>query len=173
MSWNPSPVEHNYILFIYTLLVCVSVCIQKTSKRLNRSGQIFFVRPHLTPGKVYGWYFTRLSVCLYPKNVKAAEPIRPKFCVGPHVALGKDKGLWMIKILNICLQQNLIFENSENPRNFLLKSTSCFLFCFRMYTKRTCSQLNCKMGAKRTKRLCFKYEYIALSEKILSRGRFI
>ena len=26
-----------------------------------------------------------LFVCLYPINVETAEPIRPKFCVGPHV----------------------------------------------------------------------------------------
>ena len=31
------------------------------------------------------WVF----VCLYPINVKSAEPIGPKFCVGPHVAPGK------------------------------------------------------------------------------------
>jgi len=30
-----------------------------------------------------------LFVCLYPINVKTAEPIRPKFCVGPHVVPGK------------------------------------------------------------------------------------
>ena len=30
-----------------------------------------------------------LFVCLYPINVKTAEPIGPKFCVGPHVTRGK------------------------------------------------------------------------------------
>ena len=30
-----------------------------------------------------------LSVCLYPINVKTAEPIRPKFCVRTHMAPGK------------------------------------------------------------------------------------
>ena len=30
-----------------------------------------------------------LFVCLYPINVKTAEPIRPKFCVWPNVALEK------------------------------------------------------------------------------------
>jgi len=30
-----------------------------------------------------------LSVRLYPINVKTAEPIGPKFCVGPHVTPGK------------------------------------------------------------------------------------
>jgi len=30
-----------------------------------------------------------LFVCLYPMNVKTAEPIGPEFCVGPHVILGR------------------------------------------------------------------------------------
>ena len=30
-----------------------------------------------------------LSVCLYPINVKTAEPIEPKFFVGPHMTPGK------------------------------------------------------------------------------------
>ena len=62
----------------------------------------------------------------------------------------------MIKISNICLNQNSIFIKflkilkiyvffCENPR--------IFLFCFRKYTKRTCSQLIQKMGAKRPIRL--------------------
>ena len=42
-----------------------------------------------------------LSVCLYPINVKTAEPIGPKFFV-------PREGLWIIKISNICLYQNSI-----------------------------------------------------------------
>ena len=31
-----------------------------------------------------------LGVCLFvSNNVKTAEPVRPKFCVGPHVIPGK------------------------------------------------------------------------------------
>ena len=30
-----------------------------------------------------------LSVCLYPLNVKTADPNGPKFVVGPHVTPGK------------------------------------------------------------------------------------
>ena len=30
-----------------------------------------------------------LSVRLYPINVKTAEPIGPKFCVGPNMTLGR------------------------------------------------------------------------------------
>ena len=33
--------------------------------------------------------FVCLFVCLYPINVKTAEPIGPKFCVGHHVTTGK------------------------------------------------------------------------------------
>ena len=35
------------------------------------------------------WVFGGLFVCLYPINVKTAEPIGPKFFVGPHGAPGK------------------------------------------------------------------------------------
>ena len=34
-------------------------------------------------------YFACLSVCLYPINVKTAEPIGPKFFMGHHVTTGK------------------------------------------------------------------------------------
>ena len=48
-----------------------------------------------------------LSVCLYPINVKTAEPIGPKFFVGHLGTPGKV--YWMIEILNIYLHQNSIF----------------------------------------------------------------
>ena len=38
---------------------------------------------------IYFAYICCLSVCLYPINVKTAEPIGPKFCVWHHVAPGK------------------------------------------------------------------------------------
>ena len=37
-------------------------------------------------------YFACLGVCLYPINVKTAEPIGPNFFVGPHMNLGKVYG---------------------------------------------------------------------------------
>ena len=33
-----------------------------------------------------------MAVCLYPINVKTAEPIWPKFCVGPHMTNEKASG---------------------------------------------------------------------------------
>jgi len=34
-------------------------------------------------------YMLCLPVCLYPINVKTAEPIGPTFCVGSHMTPGK------------------------------------------------------------------------------------
>ena len=34
-------------------------------------------------------YILCLSVCLYPINVKTAEPIGPEFCVVPYLTTGK------------------------------------------------------------------------------------
>ena len=108
-----------------------------------------------------------LSVCLYPINVKTAEPIEPKFFVGHHVTTGKVYE-WS-KISNICLHKNSIFisiykfglsaclfvclfvsnkrQNGWTDRAKFFCGTSrdhrkgLWMFCFKMYTKRTCSQL--------------------------------
>ena len=39
-------------------------------------------------------YILCLSVCLYPINVKTAEPIRPKFSVGLDMSTGKFKTIY-------------------------------------------------------------------------------
>ena len=46
------------------------------------------------------------------------------------------EGLWTIKFSKICLYQNSIFENFENPRNFFSKIRKIFCFCF-LVTRRT------------------------------------
>ena len=80
-----------------------------------------------------------LLVCLYPRKVETAEPIRPQICCG--TSRDPKEGFWMIEFLKICLLQNSTFENFENPRLFSVKSAKFFVcFCFIMYTKRTCSQ---------------------------------
>ena len=43
------------ISFQSIYILCLFVCVQKTSKRLNRSGQIIFEGPHMTSGKGYEW----------------------------------------------------------------------------------------------------------------------
>ena len=83
--------------------------------------------------------FVCLSVCLFPINVKTAEPIGPKFFVGHH-----KEGLSKIKISNICLHQNSIFIKflkilkiheifCENPRII-------FVLFYDVH-KENCSQL--------------------------------
>ena len=48
----------------------------------------------------------------------------------------------IFSVSKICLLQNSIFEHFENPRIFIL-------FCFTIFTKRSCLQWKWKMGAKR------------------------
>ena len=102
-----------------------------------------------------------LFVCLYPINVKTAEPIGSKFCVGPDVVLGKVyewskfkslclKVLYFYKFLKILTIREFFLWNprKNSISNKFSKSTKLFYeirdffvcFCFKMYTKRTCSQ---------------------------------
>ena len=41
--------------------------------------------------------YTFLSVCFYSEDVKTAEPIGAKFCVGPHIIPGKVYGCFELK----------------------------------------------------------------------------
>ena len=76
-----------------------------------------------------------LFVCLYPINVKTAEPIRPKFFVGHHVILGKVYG-WSsfqkfasIKIRFLkCLKIHDIFFIKSAKFLFLLPRRTPMLF---------------------------------------------
>ena len=105
-----------------------------------------------------------LFVCLYPINVKTAEPIGPKFFVRHLGTPGKvyEKSKFQI-FVSIIIWSSLNFKKFWKSANFFVKIRELFLFCFTMYTKRTCSQLIKKMGAKRPLRLVlFKYEYFTL-----------
>ena len=75
------------------------ILVQMNKKMFNRTNL------YINLACLFVWVF----VCLYPINVKTAEPIGPKFCVGHHVTPGKVYG--MIKFSKICLHQNSIFEN--------------------------------------------------------------
>ena len=57
-----------------------------------------------------------LLVCLYPKNVKTAELIGRKFCVGPHMTPGKVYGCLKLQQQQI-VQKNLFLLNLENTLN--------------------------------------------------------
>ena len=83
-----------------------------------------------------------LSVCLYAINVKTAEPIGPKFVVGHHVTTGKVYEWSKFQIfVSIKIRSSLDFWKFWKSTNFFVKIRELFLFCFTMYTKRTCSQL--------------------------------
>ncbi len=73
-------------------------------------------------GQYSSIYKFGLSVCFYPIN---GWTDRAQIFCGTSYRDPRE-GLWKIKISNICLHQN---------------SIELFLFCFTMYTKRTCSQL--------------------------------
>ena len=77
-----------------------------------------------------------LFVCLYPINVKTAEPIGPKFFVGHHVTAGKVYEWTKFKIfVSIKIRSSLNFWKFWNPRNFLWKSANYFCFVLR-FTQR-------------------------------------
>ena len=91
-------------------------CIcQSLEKFKNKACRTFFVYLYID----LACLSLSLSVCLYPINVKTAEPIRPKCCMGPHVTSRKNLYLkvshfW--KILKMCE------KISWNPQTF------CFCF---------------------------------------------
>ena len=87
-----------------------------------------------------------LSVCLfiflYPTNVKTAEPIGPNFFVGHLGTQGKVYEWSKFQILvSIKIRSSLNFLKFWKSTKFFVKIRELFLFCFTMYTKRTCSQL--------------------------------
>ena len=95
-----------------------------------------------------------LFVCLYSINVKTAEPIGPKFFVGHHVTTGKVYEWSKFQIFVF-----IKFLKILKIHKIFVKIRELFLFCFTMYTKRTCSQLIKKMGAKRPIRLVVVLKY--------------
>ena len=87
--------------------------------------------------------FVCLFVCLlYPINVKTAEPIGSKFFVGHLGTPGKvyEKSKFQI-FVSIKIRSSLNFLKFWKSAKFFVKIRELFLFCFMMYTKRTCLQL--------------------------------
>ena len=78
----------------------------------------------------------------YPINVKMAEPIRPNFAWDLTWPQGKFMNDQNFKYLPPSKFDFLKFLKILKIHEiFLLKSANFFLFCFTMYTKRTCSHL--------------------------------
>ena len=105
--------------------------------------------------------FVCLSDCLYPINVKTAEPIGPKFFVG-HLGTPRkvyEKSKFQI-FVSIKKRSSLNFWKFWKSAKFFVKIHELFLFCFTMYTKRTCSQLIWK-------KKYFKFRHFDLTEFIV------
>ena len=104
-----------------------------------------------------------LFVCLYPINVKTAEPIGPNFFEGHHVTLGQE--LSMIKIKNLCLKVFYFCKNIQNfevPRIFSNKFSKTtklfheireldFVFVLKCTQREHVHNLIRRWGAKRPK----------------------
>ena len=125
-----------------------------------------FIRYKQTSNQIYNLYINLaclsgcLFVCLYPINVKTAEPIGPKFFMGHHVTTGKVYEWSKFQIfVSIKIRSSLNFQKFWKSTKFFVKIRELFLFCFTMYTKTRCSQLIKKMGAKRPIRLVLVLKY--------------
>ena len=103
-------------------IVCIYV-ISSFYCNINRS----FIYKFSLSVWVFFFLLWCLFVCLYPINVKTAEPMGPKFFVGHHVTPGKVykrsklKKLFL-KVFYLCKN----FENFENPRIFLIQSVKFY-----------------------------------------------
>ena len=95
-------------------------CISKLKERwLTSIISVFMVSTYIYI------YLACLFVCMFvctPKSVKKAEPIWPKFCVGPYVA--------QVRFMNDQNFKNLppTKFDFKNPRNFFRKSANFFCF---------------------------------------------
>ena len=77
--------------------------------------------------------FVCLSVCLYPKNVKTAEPIGPKFFVGHLGTPGKIYEWSKFQIfVSIKIRSSLNLWKFWKSTTFFVKIRELFLFCFTM-----------------------------------------
>ena len=95
-----------------------------------------------------------LSVCLYPINVKTAEPIGPNFFCG--TSRDHRESLWMIKIKQKCVLKVFNFVNKFKflkIREFFLKIRKFFFFFVLNVNKKNMFTIYKKIGAKRPKSL--------------------
>ena len=77
-----------------------------------------------------------LFVCLYPINVKTAEPIGPKFFVGHLGTPGKVYEWSKFQIfVSIKIRSSLNFWKFWKSTKFFVKIRELFLLCFTMYTE--------------------------------------
>jgi len=120
-EWNASLINNSWILlfssdlfssfafhfFFHCIFYNLSV---NTHEWVSLFNNVFLISSNI--------YFTSLPVCLYPINVKTAEPIWPRFCLN-HT--DPKAALWKIKISKISLHQNITFIKFRKFTNFLYK----------------------------------------------------
>ena len=87
-----------FVIYLYINLACLSVCLSVC-----------------------------LFVCLFVSN-KRQNGWTDQAQIFCGTSRDPWEGLWMIKFSKICLHQNSIFENFENPRFFFWKSAKFFVF---------------------------------------------
>ena len=75
-------------------------------------------------------YINIYFFCLYPINVKTAEPIGPNFFVGPRVTPGKVSG-WLN--FQKFASNKIWFESFENQRYFLENPWNTLLLFYNVY----------------------------------------
>ena len=75
-----------------------------------------------------------MVVCLLVTNPIRLNRSGPTFCGTSH---HPREGFWMIIFLKICLYQNSIFENLENPWNlFSIKSLDSFILFYNVFKQK-------------------------------------
>ena len=108
--------------------------------------------------KRFSHFVETLSVCLFvcllvSNKRQNGWTNRAQFFVGPRKTLGKDD-----RIFKKLLLTKFDFLKFEKSTIFFYKIREIFVcFSFIMFTKRTCSQYEWKMGAKRPNSLVYKY----------------
>ena len=144
-EWNASLINNSWILlfssdlfssfafhfFFHCIFYNLSV---STDEWVSLFNNVFLISSNI--------YFTSLPVCLYPINVKTAEPIWPRFCVNPHWPKGsfmENQNFKKIASVKISFSLNL-----ENPRHFFVN----FLLFYNVYKEMLRTRIE-HMGAKR------------------------
>ena len=120
----------NYFLFLF----CRFVVKQFMSLLMNQSNRqsvtklIFNFFYNIVANRLCLYInLACLGVCLFVSN-KRQNGWTGEAQIFCGISRDPREGLWIVKFSKICLHQNSIFENFENPRNFFWKSAKFFVF---------------------------------------------
>ena len=119
---------------LWNPLTFLKECAVKPRFSLFRAGWIFLLAGLINDKSIYKFGLSVcLSVCLFVSN-KRQNGWTDRAQIFCGTSRDPREGLWMIKFSKICLHQNSIFKNFENPRIFFWKSAK--FFCY-LLTRRT------------------------------------